>query len=708
MYKNSQTWYPHLGTPPRLLQNVGESTFEEILELPESSWVQNSFFSFFIDNNPTTYWLHTQVWNKKPTAEEWAISNNYTWFGKVEFFYLRNGKIHYEKFSQESSRLFPTLSLSLAPNESVDVYIKYSGVYFSILELHGTPALDLLNWERISVGIANITVFTLVLLLLFGTLAQSKKPKETRISFFVYIVTATILVFLSTGVLNAQIGRPLSVDYGSKYFVFIMLTTIMGWLSFKHLISGHFSDKKWDYTLFVFALGIMVSLLRPIDEHMTILAVAILFCLPTTAKFNTQRFTELVKIRPIIFGYLALHSTILITVAVLLGWINHSPLILHLFPIGFLCLAVAYFSYFAFELIEEDSRRELRKEVSGGNLAPTEMNSLQSNSNSWDTVYHEVTIMFVDIVGFSITSNLLGDKATFNKLTDWSEEIRNIIEKHNGQIDRSLGDGLLAFFGFNERSSKKHTREAFHAAQEIQRLLASRLAANQSHFPCRIGLNTAKVVIGDLNQGVGSDYTMIGDGVNFAARLETSSNIFKILMSEATLKHLSKDDYKDNEMHGIHLKIKHSKNFIKCYQYNPFGSPELRELLIKAEKEHFKSIRQKIQDPRYKIDDSRVRLYGENVEFLVLNFSERGFGVIGNKFFSPKSILNIRLSTGNDFIDKELEQKLLLSFNVEVKWSRVSGGQYKHGLTLKLTQQQKEFIFEIFQDIPCQLEVLSS
>src|SRR5690606_6374571 len=99
-----------------------------------------------------------------------------------------------------------------------------------------------------------------------------------------------------------------------------------------------------------------------------------------------------------------------------------------------------------------------------------------------------------------------------------------------GYVDRTLGDGMLCVFGYSAEGgpgeSQYHADQALTCAAAIQRKNIQRIldarSTGDAVFPLRIGINTAGVFIGNLGDSVNSDFTVIGNGVNFASRLEHS------------------------------------------------------------------------------------------------------------------------------------------------------------------------------------------
>jgi adenylate cyclase len=149
----------------------------------------------------------------------------------------------------------------------------------------------------------------------------------------------------------------------------------------------------------------------------------------------------------------------------------------------------------------------------------------------------EVTAMFVDIrdfTGFAERSSATEVVATINGLF---ERVVPIIHDHGGHVDKFVGDGLLAVFGAPRRQ-EDHADQALAAALEIERTVAQGFAEGLS---IGIGLNSGPVVAGNVGGAGRFEFSVIGDAVNVAARVEAATRETgdTILVSEHTRRLLS-------------------------------------------------------------------------------------------------------------------------------------------------------------------------
>jgi adenylate cyclase len=149
-----------------------------------------------------------------------------------------------------------------------------------------------------------------------------------------------------------------------------------------------------------------------------------------------------------------------------------------------------------------------------------------------------LTVMFTDLAGYTSLSERLGDRVVL-VLAEYLEAVSAAVLGRGGTIDKFIGDGVMAFWGApvpNER----HALDACAAALECQRLLASQRASAErrggSPLRMRIGINTGRMLVGNIGSNERLNYTVIGDPVNVASRLEPLGKLYgvDIIIGEET------------------------------------------------------------------------------------------------------------------------------------------------------------------------------
>jgi adenylate cyclase len=166
----------------------------------------------------------------------------------------------------------------------------------------------------------------------------------------------------------------------------------------------------------------------------------------------------------------------------------------------------------------------------------------------------EVSILFMDIRAFTTYSEGASAREVVSLLNELYEHVVPVVLSHGGHANKFIGDGLLAVFGAPERL-EDHADRAVAAAIEIARLVRDHY---RGELRIGIGVNSGRVMAGTIGGGGRLDFTVIGDAVNTAARVESATRQTDddVLVSEATRSRLSREFGGFEERPAIALKGK--------------------------------------------------------------------------------------------------------------------------------------------------------
>jgi adenylate cyclase len=151
----------------------------------------------------------------------------------------------------------------------------------------------------------------------------------------------------------------------------------------------------------------------------------------------------------------------------------------------------------------------------------------------------EMTVLFTDVRGFTSISEGLDPKALSQLMNEFLTPLTEVIYRHRGTIDKYMGDCIMAFWGAPVRNPA-HARNGVLAAIEMQRTLKSLQPAfrarNWPEVRIGVGLNTGRMSVGNMGSRIRLAYTVMGDAVNLASRLEGITKEYgaDIIVAEGT------------------------------------------------------------------------------------------------------------------------------------------------------------------------------
>lgn len=204
---------------------------------------------------------------------------------------------------------------------------------------------------------------------------------------------------------------------------------------------------------------------------------------------------------------------------------------------GFLAELIIYLRFY----LDERGQKTLIRAAFGQYLSPKIVSDLVKNPDKLTLggQEREMTAYFSDIAGFSTFSETLNPTQLVLLLNDYLTEMCNIIIGSEGTVDKFEGDAIVAFWGA-PTTQPDHAKLACYASIDMNKLLAELrvkwAAQNHPVIKVRMGLNTGVMLVGNMGSAQRMNYTMMGDSVNLAARLEGVNKAYKsdLMISQYT------------------------------------------------------------------------------------------------------------------------------------------------------------------------------
>ena len=206
------------------------------------------------------------------------------------------------------------------------------------------------------------------------------------------------------------------------------------------------------------------------------------------------------------------------------------------------------------------------------------------------------TVLFSDVRGFTTLTEELGPQGTVALLNDYFTIMVDCISREDGMLDKFIGDAIMAAFGLpvsHDDDEDRAVRAAISMLVDLDAWNVRRAAKGQLPVDMGIGLNTDEVVSGNIGSPKRMDYTLIGDGVNLAARLESACKQYsaRLLISKNTYVKL-KGTYRIHDIDDVVVKGKTEP--VRVFEVLDYHSeetfPSLMEVVnhFKEGREHYR------------------------------------------------------------------------------------------------------------------------
>lgn len=151
----------------------------------------------------------------------------------------------------------------------------------------------------------------------------------------------------------------------------------------------------------------------------------------------------------------------------------------------------------------------------------------------------ELTVFFSDIAGFTTIAEQSEPEELMLHLSEYFDELTRILSEHHGTVDKYIGDGIMAFWGAplpDDDHASRACQAALLCQARLKALNREWAAAGKPVFSTRIGISTGETVVGNVGSSERINYTVMGDNVNLASRLEGVTRLYdsQILVSQDT------------------------------------------------------------------------------------------------------------------------------------------------------------------------------
>jgi adenylate cyclase len=249
------------------------------------------------------------------------------------------------------------------------------------------------------------------------------------------------------------------------------------------------------------------------------------------------------------FGYLLASQAIFVRQGI---WLNA---VYPLLSVVVVYTAVTLYRY----IVEEREKKKIRGAFSFY-VTPSVVNEMLKNPEKLKLGgdKKELTVLFSDIRGFTSLAEEMAPEALVHLLNEYLTEMTDVVFEFDGLLDKYIGDAIMAVFGApleQENHPVRACRTALKMLNNLSRMREKWETEGTPPLDIGIGINTGPMVVGNMGSERRFDYTVMGDSVNLASRLEGINKEYdtKVVISEFTY-HRVKEDFFCRELDAVRVK----------------------------------------------------------------------------------------------------------------------------------------------------------
>ena len=210
------------------------------------------------------------------------------------------------------------------------------------------------------------------------------------------------------------------------------------------------------------------------------------------------------------------------------------------------------------KMIQGLKEREVISKTFGRYVSPEVADMILKNPEkvSLKGARKELTIFFADIRGFTPLADSIEPETLISLLNEYLSHMTEIIIKYGGTIDKFIGDAIMVFWGdpiYYEDHAARAVKAALEMQEDLKILQKKWFEEGKRSLSMGIGINTGYVTVGNIGSDVRMDYTVLGNNVNLASRINAKAGSNEILISKRTYG-LVKDIVQVKELEPVELK----------------------------------------------------------------------------------------------------------------------------------------------------------
>jgi adenylate cyclase len=259
----------------------------------------------------------------------------------------------------------------------------------------------------------------------------------------------------------------------------------------------------------------------------------------------------------------------------------HTVVLEHLVETPFLVILGVTAGFLRDFLLFEKNKKNEIVELFGKYVSPQVVEDIINKKIKTEGEEKEVTILFCDIRNFTKLAERLNPTDLILLLNKFFIEMVEIILRNDGFLDKFIGDAMMVVFGIPEAKSKDREIAVTVAVEMLKRLkqLNDENYFGNEKLEITIGIHSGKVVAGNVGSTERKEYTIIGDNVNLASRIQSLNKYYdsSLLITDSVYQGIKEKDFKLREIDSVRVKGK----VLPCVIFEVYSELDAEEIKSK-------------------------------------------------------------------------------------------------------------------------------
>ena len=539
------------------------------------------------DRRTERFWFKTQVTNKTDIAQDFVFEFDVPFTPGLQVYIIRDQDPRsLQPLTADVSSTKPNRVFRLDAGQSCDVMYTLDAEWlYNLVPFSLYPKADFVILQRIRFFLIAAYLGGLLCILSYNLYIFFFVKESAYFYYVLYHAAAIVFVLPYDGFIRFTRFKESDAIHAD-----LMSFSFLGMHVFATLFINRFLNNREDCPLadriakvllwMMCGAGILAVFLPTSYRFVLVIAACVLveivfLCVVFVAMRLADRAMFFVAWTLVVSGSF-------ITVLSFVGGIHPTLITRNLENVGVLLEAILLSYALAQRLKQTEREKYIIRQALANQVDRLKLNEIFGKvySSRFGTIRREATIMFACVADFAEFCRHHEPEVSSASLKILTDAAYQLVPGYFGLIDRFVGDGILAVFGLDGQV-ENHCDAAFNFGKALQLAVFQQCEQRGlTQIPIRIGIHVDQIMIGDLGKSVRTDFSIVGHGVNFAKRIESSAGLGAVRMSQEVFERLSVERNDHGAIYPSFFMAKNIRRSLLAYEYLPFSRDFLSDKLL--------------------------------------------------------------------------------------------------------------------------------